>query len=257
MEGVIAMPLPALQNWELTRSSLHRAARLLNAARVRYSQPMPNHLHHSLNITPNGLTTGVFAKGEDMPTAEVILDFATATVNNTPLNGYSLQTLSIEVLTRAELDVPMTNLNDETPFEVNPTLSADYAQALYSVFTAAARFKARLAGGMSPIVLWPHHFDLSFLWFATAAHDESAPHMNFGFSPGDEGIPRPYLYAYAYPAPENQTQIVLPSPAHWHTEGWTGVRVDYDDLYHEAYPESLIESIFMRVFETLSPLLAP
>lgn len=249
------MSLPELANWELTRTSLHRAAKLLNATRLRYQQPLPNHLHHSLGIETRGLTTGVLAKGEGMGSTELLLDFKTASVNGTPLNGYSLQTLAVEVLTKEGLDVPMTELSDETPFEVNPALAADYAQVLYGVFSAVARFRARVAGTMTPIVVWSHHFDLSFLWFATAQADESAPHMNFGFSPGDENIPRPYLYAYAYPAPEKQTEIVLPPPAKWHTEGWTGVRVDYDDIYNDPRIELLIESLFLRVFETVSPLL--
>jgi hypothetical protein len=247
------MSLHELHNWEPTRNNLHRAAKLLNAVRLRYLEPMPNHLHHSLNVTPTGLTTGVLTT--DKGTVEVKLDFSTASVNGAVLNGHSLKTLSEAVLTNAALDVPMTNLTDDTPFEVNEALSADYAQSLYSIFTAFARFKARLAGATTPLVLWSHHFDLSFLWFSTTTYDESAPHLNFGFSPGDEGIPRPYFYAYVYPAPDNQTSTALPLPARWHSEGWTGVRIDYDDVRNETDTEVLIESLLLRVFDAIAPLL--
>jgi hypothetical protein len=249
------MSLPELLNWELTRDHLHRATKLLNAVRLRYLQPMPNHLHHSLVITPNGLSTGVFSTGGGAVTSEVALDFKTATVSEIALNGHNLKTLSSAVMAKTGLDAPMTNLSDETPFDVNVSLAADYAKTLYSVFTAVARFRARLRGTMSPVVVWSHHFDVSFLWFATNEAEESAPHMNFGFSPGDAGIPRPYFYAYAYPSPESLTQIILPPPARWHSEGWTGARIDYDDVRQSDSFETDIEAIFMRIFETVSPLL--
>ena len=40
--------------------------------------------------------------------------------------------------------------------------------------------RARLNGPMTPIVVWPEHFDLSFLWFASAQATDRFPHMNFG-----------------------------------------------------------------------------
>jgi hypothetical protein len=244
------MPLPPLPNWETTRDNLQRAAQLLNAVRVQSVEKMPNHLHHSLHITPRGLSTGILSNG-----AEIALDFVGANVNGVPLNGNNLKSLSGQVLDKHHLEVSMDKLQDETPFTVDTALSADYAQVLYSVFTALARFRARLYGPMSPIVVWPHHFDVSFLWFATKEDDESQPHMNFGFSPGDAGIPRPYLYAYAYPHPAEATRIVLPPPARWHTEGWTGVRVDYDEWRIESNPEMMLEALLLNVFEKVSPLL--
>jgi hypothetical protein len=250
------MPLPDLLNWELTRDNLHRSTKLLNAVRLRYLEPMPNHLHHSLVITPNGLSTGVFSTGGGAANSEVQLDFKTASVNDVALNGHSLKTLSAQVLVNAGLDVPMTNLSDDTPFEVNVGLAKDYAQTLYSVFTAVARFRARLLGAMSPVVVWSHHFDVSFLWFATAQADETAPHMNFGFSPGDAGIPRPYFYVYAYPSPESLTQLILPTPVRWHTEGWTGACIDYDDVRQSDSFEADIEALLMRIFDIVSPLLS-
>ncbi len=249
------MPLAELANFELTRNSLHRAAQLLHAVRLRYVEPMPNHLHHSLLVTPKGLTTGSLKIGGGMTSTGVTLDMTMGTVNGVPLNGYSLQTLAIEVLSRAGLDVPMTDLNNEIPFEVNLDVSAEYAITLYTIFTSMSRFKGQLYGAMTPIVVWSHHFDLSFLWFATPTYEESAPHMNFGFSPGDEGIPRPYFYSYLSPAPEDQTTTILPLPARWHSEGWKGARVDYDDVRNEAYPETVIETLLMQIFETVSPLL--
>src|SRR5919109_78870 len=72
-------------------------------------------------------------------------------------------------------------LTNDAPLLIDAHASADYAQALDRVFTATARFRARLTGLQTPIVVWPEHFDLSFLWFATERATDEFPHMNFGF----------------------------------------------------------------------------
>jgi hypothetical protein len=147
------------------------------------------------------------------------------------------------------------DFTDETPLELVPQLAADYAQALYRIFTATARFRARLVGPMTPVVLWPEHFDLSFLWFATDKATEGNPHLNFGFAPYSEGLPRPYLYSYAFPLPADFNAPKLPSLARWHTTGWTGVVVSYDELANLADPEAAIEETFTDIYEILSPVL--
>ncbi|NWF69615.1 MAG: hypothetical protein HXY40_11070 [Chloroflexi bacterium] len=250
------MALPALDNWETTRDSLQRALLILNAVRLRYSAQQPNHLHHSVSVYPHALSSGPFWLASAQTVQEVRLDFVTASINGIALRGHTQKSLALAVMQQEKLDIPLDKLADERPLEVDSALAAAYAQTLYSVFTALARFRARLAGSMTPLVVWPHHFDLSFLWFASKMDDESAPHMNFGFSPGDAGIPRPYLYAYAYPAPPEQTTLALLAPARWHTEGWTGVRADYDDWRGADDPEALLEALCLRVYQTLAPRLA-
>ena len=99
-------------------------------------------------------------------------------------------------------------LTGDAPLAVDAPTSAAYGEALYRVFTAVARFRARLAGPQTPIVVWPEHFDLSTLWFPTGDRSDSAPQMNFGFAPFDSSYPRPYLYAYAYPMPEGFEQLI-------------------------------------------------
>ena len=147
------------------------------------------------------------------------------------------------------------DLADEAPLEIDPRLSADYSRVLYQIFTATARFRARLNGPMTPIVVWPEHFDLSFLWFASAQATERFPHMNFGFAPFSDDIARPYLYAYAYPMPEGFERLRLPPLARWHTEGWKGVVVPYDDVVRQSDPDTVIEDIFMAIYKLLSPSL--
>ena len=139
--------------------------------------------------------------------------------------------------------------------DVDPRVSAEYAEALYRIFTATPRFRARLAGPQTPIVVWPEHFDLSTLWFPTDDRSDAAPVMNFGFAPFDGTTERPYLYAYAYPMPAGFETLPLPAPARWQTATYNGLFVAYDDLAKADDPEALIEALFEQVYALLAPSL--
>lgn len=280
--------LPSLTNWEKTATSLHQATQLLGAIRLLALPPLPSYLELSTVIRPDGLSTG------SLPFGEVIVNFQQATLVYQPPTGESLaiplagqtQAALLEAvlagieaqsgvlapfretsssltgaLLAATLAGPhplkpkMEDLTGVTPLEVDQALSADYINSLYRVFTATARFRARLTGPMTPVVVWPEHFDLSFLWFATGRTGDAAPQMNFGFAPYSPGLPRPYLYAYAFPMPAGFEQLSLPAPARWNTEGWNGVVVAYDELAKEADPESVVEKIFLQIYELLAPTL--
>ncbi len=278
--------LPPLNDWERTSRSLHRATQLLGAIRLLKLERVPNYLELATVILSRGLSTGVLPSG-----GEVVLDFQDQNLiyrapeggtTSIALGGHSqgslLETL-LEVMepelgfnagdNSTRIDSFMValaakqhpflpkreDLADEALLEIDPVTARDYNQALYRVFTAAARFRARLTGTMTPVVVWPEHFDLSFLWFATSDASEYAPQMNFGFAPFSDGLPRPYLYAYAYPMPEGFEKLSLPAPAKWHTDGWNGVVVNYDELAQEGDPEAVIENIYEAVFRVLSPTL--
>jgi hypothetical protein len=147
------------------------------------------------------------------------------------------------------------SVSDEQPLEVDAALGADYATTLNAVFTAAARFRAQLSGYMTPVVVWPEHFDLSFLWFAGEPTGTDAPLINFGFAPFGGGIAHPYLYAYAYPMPENAIETTLPTPAYWHTEGWRGAVVPYAQIAHAEDAVAFVEQNYEGIYKALLPML--
>lgn len=64
---------------------------------------------------------------------------------------------------------------------------------------------------LSPVLTWPHHFDVG----ALLEHgDDSSRSIGIGLSPGDGHYDEPYFYVSPYPGPEG---IDLPLPAgHWH-----------------------------------------
>jgi hypothetical protein len=283
--------LPTLAGWDGSSHSLHRAAQLLGTIRQLAFPRQPNYLELALRVEASGLSTDVLPSG-----GVVLLDFVRAAVVYTPARGERvtilpagqsqeslLEALLIAMDVRGEGLVSRPDdqwshtqellmrldrlghpyhperhgLTDTAPLSVDTGVAADYGQALYRVFTAIARFRARLAGPQTPVVVWPEHFDLSTLWFATNDRGNEAPAMNFGFAPFDASIERPYFYAYAYPMPEGFERLPLPTPARWHTDGWRGVFVAYDDLARADDPEALVEALCEQVYRLLAPTLLP
>ena len=58
--------------------------------------------------------------------------------------------------------------SDKPLFAIDPRSSdsvrSDIARGVHDFGEDSA---PRLSGCMTPLVLWPHHFDLAFIWFAT------------------------------------------------------------------------------------------
>ena len=168
-------------------------------------------------------------------------------VNRLVAGGKAGASLRLDALTRDE------------PLVLAPGTARAFAEVLYSVFTALARFRARLEGAMTPLIVWPEHFDLSTLWFHPSNRelDEHGPHMSFGLAPFTPGqYELPYLYAYAYPYPEGFRPPSLPEPAAWHDEGWRGAVVTYQALSEAADHEAFVEEMSRALFRALSGVLA-
>jgi hypothetical protein len=286
MKGNASMKFPTLSGWANTARGLHRAAQILGAIRMLTREPVENYLELALRVVPHGLSSEVLPSG-----GRVELDFRRAALLVIAPSGQGVA-LSISGRTQvALLEAVLTTLNaqgqslvevgsqgftanflkaleakghtlngsliltDPERLEVDRKFSADYVRVLWQAFTATARWGARLTGFVTPAVVWPEHFDLSTLWFATERHDGNAPHMNFGFAPFDAEFSEPYLYAYAYPMPDGFEDLPLPDGARWHTRGWKGMLIPYDVLEASHDPEGLIESAFEAVYHRLAPTL--
>ncbi len=252
------MPVPTLMQLDSTRSSLHRASQVISAVRAAVTPPLPNALRLSLYPVPPGLSTGPLALGGDL-----LLDYTRqAVVYRQPgepdaaidLDGHSQASLTGELLAllaEEGHDIPLTgdHLRDDTPLVIDPVTASEYAAALDTIFTAVARFRARLAGPQTPVVVWPHGFDLSTVWFAGAGADEHQdPHMNFGFSPASPGFDRPYFYSYAYPLPEGFYDVALPPLVRALESPFKGMVFDYDALVPLGHPGAEIEALFSAIY---------
>jgi hypothetical protein len=257
------MGLSALTNWDQTRDALHQAAQVVGAVRKYNAEPLPNYAHLGLRMTPDGLSSGPLAFG-----GEMTLSFSQQAIHyqngdqgaTTPLSGHTQMSLADAVQKMLgqfghSLNLDRAKITHQETFAINPTIATEYAPTLYSIYSGLARFRSHLFGGLSPIVLWPHNFDISFLAFATADLSEDRLHAAFGFEPRSAGFDRPYLYAYVRPTPDGITKTPLPPLTRWHTQGWTGVVMDYDTAAQQSDPERVIERTFDGVYHALRPFL--
>ena len=113
-----------------------------------------------------------------------------------------------------DIQPSMKRFTGETPFEIERAGAAEYLRALTAVFAALAGFRAGLSGFKTPLVLWPHHFDLGFVWFRPRRWDESsAPQIAYGFAPSSPGLNRPYIYAYAWSRSQGYLDVPAEAPA--------------------------------------------
>lgn len=240
------------EGWETTRQRLHRTAWVLGWVKKQHVPAQINALHQSLYVTETGLTTGRLNDGTEIAFHFALnrLDVhrADGTSTDHPLTDVTPAALAERLLARLggrEREAPFDTLDgDEMPLALAEDGAADaaaYAALLYDVFTGLARFRARQMPPWTPLVVWPHGFDLATIGYRTVGTtpgttasmtvgmDEARdPHIAVGFSPGSPGIARPYLYAYASPAP---AQPLPPEPpAVWHTVGWQGIVHPADTL---------------------------
>lgn len=286
------MTLPRLNNWDTTSKALHQAAMLLGPIQNALFEPRKNFLQLPMHIQPNGLSSLTLPQGGrievDFGQGGIVYHRSSGEAVMMRLAEYTQQTLFEDLLKELAQDelahlladtdsgsrakTLMDTLNAETNKTVFLSLDdlqhtdklvyelqegRDYAHVLYTMFTAIARFRARLVGHMTPIVVWEEHFDLSTLWFHpnNAAMDDSREHMNFGFAPFSEGDDRPYLYVYMYPYPESFEVPTLPEAALWNTGEWTGVKVRYDDFAQRPDAAQFVETMCLDIFNILSPFL--
>ncbi len=281
-----AATFPILEGWSQTAHSLHRAAQILGAIRMFTRPPVEHYLELGLRIQAFGLSSEPLPSGGNVELnfvrGEVIVSSPSGqrqSILISPQTQASLLEKVLETLHSQDqalvqakdglfgmaflealhakhhtLDGSLEIMNTDQLF-VDANVGEAYARVLWQAFTATSRWRSRLAGFVTPVVVWPEHFDLSTLWFDTEQHDEQGSHMNFGFAPFDAEFSQPYLYAYASPMPEGFETLPLPTGAIWHTQGWKGMVIPYGVLEHSSDPEALIESAFEAVHQTLAPSL--
>ena len=258
------MTLPALSNWETSRDALHQVSLVVGAIRVASSEALPNDLQFSLAVTDHGISTSELKIG-----GELKFDFASfsltyqGTTDSFTLDatGYNQKSLMQALLDKfaklgIHIEPSMKHITHGTPFDVDKSLTRDYAKVCDTIYTALARFRAKLSGGMSPIVIWPHHFDMAFMWFASENMDEhTAPHLAIGFAPFSDGVNRPYFYAYGWSKETDYVQVKTEPPAQAITTPYTGLYAEYDTLYKEAEFNRVIEEMLLDYHHKASTVL--
>ncbi len=257
--------LPRLDRAALadTRNTLHAYTRVLGGWLTSCRAERKHWWQASLRPSLKGLTTGVvyaepaFELELNLVDNVLIARTAEGAELSEALAGQPAGELGQRIrdfLTGSGLDtrlVPEDAGQPEGPI-ASDGYSAECASAIAGAWRAVAgmleEFQAGIREESGAIQIWPHHFDLAMTWLpgdkvpgqdpANAAYADKQ--MGFGFSLGDAAIPEPYFYATAYPLPEALPATPLPAGAVWHTEGFQGAVVRYQDLADNHDPRGYL-----------------
>ena len=283
------MPLPELSSWTITSNILHQVVSLVGPIHKALLPHQNNYMHLPMAVRRGGLDSQTLPGGGkihvELKKGVLIYKGGSGSSDTFHFSEHTQDSLFEALLTvlkdegfGSELGIADTGspaaglieklvsedkagrfltlegLTQQDPLDIDPDAGAAYAEVMYSIFTALARFKARLEGAMTPLIVWPEHFDLSTLWFpsSNSEMDDHGPHLSVGFAPFTPGqYEYPYLYAYAYPYPDSFDPPALPAPATWHDEGWQGAVVHYHDIAEQEDHEGFVEDTSLELFKVL------
>lgn len=270
---------PALTNWEPTRQSLHWYSRAVGVVPRAHAKFHEKWWHISLKVLPDGLVTdkmdlpddsGQFRLKIDLREHKVVLfvnkvkerEFdMTEGLTSTQFGDHLLEAVAELGLTA---DYAREKFENDESREYDPAAAERFLMALTNADRIFKEHRDSLSGDMGPVQLWPHGFDLAFEWFGTRVEtyrehgevQEYPSQLNLGFYPGDPGNP---AYFYSNPWPFESSTLLdnpLPAGARWHTEGWEGTILPYEELAGDANAEQRLREYARRVYELSAPTLS-
>ncbi len=231
------MTLPPLgADYERSRDDLHAVAeQVLAAARFAAEGKV------GLEPTPGGFGTPAFGapRAERVVrvdgTALVVEDDGVATATH-PLTTVRALAAVVDV----DLAAPVGSFAPSTPREPDRTLRVDPGAAaavaawfaLGGVAIAALVSSAASDDDPSAAWVWPEHFDLGLAMGRTEAR------ANYGFSPGDAGVPEPY----AYVGPWDGTT----DDPFWNATSFPGAVLTYTAVAGTTDPGAAVEAFLRR-----------
>jgi hypothetical protein len=269
-----AMPLlPLPTDWEPTRATLHNYANAVGALARAHAEPHPKWWHISLEVRPTGLVTnamtlpdgGTLQLRMDLVQHRVLVEAGDERVESLSmaagLTGAEFGDALIEIVAGFGLsgEVAREKFASDDPREYDPAHASGFLAALVAIHHNLEIHRSSLDGPVGPLQVWPHGFDLAFEWFGTRTvpHEggdeagESPAQLNLGFYPAG----RAYFYSNPWPFDPRLTDESLPRPARWHTEGWEGSILYYDNLLATDDPTATLLDYARAVFTVASPSL--
>jgi hypothetical protein len=241
-------PLGAVELRSLKEARLqaHYAVQWLARAARAYIPAKPDDSHTNLGWEPaiNGFATHPLPGGERVGVSIAAMALIVLGAEGGPRAALALPTrkdsdahawlggqLQDLSLNPAKLDAPSPwempahPVGDGAPYEGAPLaaarteLAAWFANADRSLGRVRSDYVARQLT-VSPVRCWPHHFDIAALIALEGGDPEHARSVNAGLSPGDGSYDEPYFYVSPWPYPDTKKLPPLPSPGHWHTDGF-------------------------------------
>jgi hypothetical protein len=260
--------------WEPTRATLHAYAKVVGAVARAHAVFHPKWWHVSLKVRPNGLVTdnlplpggGSLALRMDLVNDAVVLEASDGSVTSIAMTDGLTGTEFAGALFAAVADYGLEGpymrekYEDDTPRDYDPQAATQLMAVLVNANTMFERRWATLGDSVGPIQLWPHGFDIAFEWYGSRVEeyeedDEVQAHpaqLNFGLYPGG----RAYFYSNPWPFESDQlVRTELPHGAEWHTEGWEGSVLYYDQVAGDPDGETKVLEYAAAVMNAARPTL--
>lgn len=265
-------PMP--ESFEPTRATLHQYANAIGVVPRIHAEPHEKWWHASLNVTGRGLETNAMALPGggtcnlrlDLTEHRVVVEVDGAEVAGFGMGDGLTGTQMGETIVAAVAELGLDGEYDrdkyksDEPREYSPKDAAAFFEILTSIHSVYSVHRDRIGDSVGPLQLWPHGFDLAFEWFGTRMeeyeeHGEMTKlpaQCNFGFYPAR----RSYLYANPWPFEAGTLLAVdLPGGGNWHTEGWQGSELFYDQIAGDENAQQRILDFLEAVFEAAQPTL--
>ena len=247
MNNNYTLPILDSQKIRPTIEYIRDVSLVLSSLQRAYIPKHPKQWQYGLQINLRGLVTKPFnINGAEL---NACLDFVTQKVrlgnSNWKLEEYTPPEIEKNILSWLENNGQTTTLEKEKlkggAYKFSKEQAGNYAQSLWWIQNQIKNHSEKLSeGSRAPILLYPHHFDLSFVWFPF----DDERQISIGYSTGDENIKYPYLYLTAYPEPAGFSEIRLPKGVHLQTEGFSGIILPYEELQSSDDPAATFKNYF-------------
>jgi hypothetical protein len=268
---------PPLTNFEPTRETLHWYAKAIGVLPRVHAEAHPKWWHVSLKLRPDGLYTekmalpggGNLQVKMDLSQHKVFFLVDSQAVWELSMSeGLTATAFGDRLLAAAaELglngDYERHRFENEDPRQYEPATIPAFWQALINSERIFKEFRATLSGEPGPVQFWTHGFDLAFEWFGSRVvvsesdgqRSEFLGQINLGFYPGN---PSETAYYYSNPWPFEGDLLLeqpLPAGARWHTNGWEGTVLAYDELEGDVDAEGRLRRYAEAVHKLAAPTL--
>jgi hypothetical protein len=242
--------LPALDslNFSSTRNYLQNIAKVIGKLQRLILVPEKHEWQQGLEVVEGGMRTQpMLIDGQEF---RILFDINGGCVRvgevSWPLENYDapemLANLKIWLAARkveAMLEAPSYITGD---IHYDDAQAKSYVTALDWMNVQFELLKSELHEGFtSPILLYPHHFDVSLSWF----HRNNDDQLSVGFSTGDETVAEAYVYLTMYPESPQFKDLRLPEGAYWQKNGFSGDVLPYSVLQNSTDPATLF-SVFSK-----------
>ena len=253
-----------------TLTGLHAFAKLLGAYTSACTPRRKHWWHISLRPVVDGFSTDVLQNSGQL--FELALNFHSLTINlsitGEDAHGFTIQGESAKsmkdklnsVLSKHSMTIELDEGKiDSSRYEIDREFASRLGQIYGQLAQCLARLRSCIPVETSPIQLWPHHFDLAMLVLTgrkipgqdPANEEYSDEQLNFGFVPGDEGIPEPYFFITFYAQADRLAKVPLPDEAYFHTDGWNGIVMPYESFRRNPQAETMLLNLWQSAWKAV------